>query len=182
MDMGMQLRRSLLSLALFALVGAAAQARDETMIAVKTRAGTIERVDAGDITTLKPGEVRALSTRSGSAATVTRNDDGIVLAIAGDQYPIAMPDVDAAAATGKRIVFKHDDGTDAHAVHGEGHAVHKVVVMKHKDGGGAAHETDELIAGMGLPDLDDDEALLAAGDGPKVFVRRTKVLERDAVQ
>jgi hypothetical protein len=181
MEIRTQLRRTLLSLALFALVGAAAEARDETMIAVKTRAGTIERVDAGDITTLKPGEVRALSTRSGSAATVTRNDDGIVLAIAGDQYPIAMPDVDAAAATGKRIVFKHDDGKEGHAEHGEGHAMHKVVVMKHKDGSGT-HEADELVAGLGLPDLDDDAALLAAGDGPKVFVRRTKVLEPDAVQ
>lgn len=182
MEIRTRLRRTLLSLALFALVGAAAEARDETMIAVKTRAGTIERVDAGDIGTLEPGEVRALSTRSGSAATITRNDAGIVLAIAGDQYPIAMPDVDAAAATGKRIAFEHDDGREAHAAHGEGHAMHKVVVLKHKDGNDTIEETDELIASLGLPDLDDDAALLAAGDGPKVFVWRTKVLEEDSVE
>jgi acyl-CoA reductase-like NAD-dependent aldehyde dehydrogenase len=181
MNTGMQLRRSLLSLALFALVAAAAQARDETTIAVKTRAGTIERVDAGDITTLEPGEVRALSTRSGSAATITRSDDGIVLAIAGEQYPIALPDVEAAAAAGKRVVYKHDEA-GAHAAHDESHALHKVVVVKHKDGNGRTEHGDELVAGMGLPDLDDDAALLAAGDGPKVFVRRTKVLEEGAVR
>ncbi|HET7845481.1 MAG TPA: hypothetical protein VFL14_15090 [Xanthomonadales bacterium] len=168
MDLKLQLRRSLLSLALFALVGAVAQARDETTIAVKTRAGTIERVDAGDLTTLAPGETRALATRSGSAATITRTDAGLLLAIAGDQYPIDMPDVDGAGAVGERIV-KHADGEPAHGAH-------KVVVIRHEDGHDEAH-ADAALAGLGLPDLDDDEALLAAGDGPKVFVRRTKVLE-----
>jgi hypothetical protein len=176
MDLPMRMRRSLLSLALVALVGTAAvaQASDETLIAVKTRAGTIERVDAGDVSTLQPGEVRALSTRSGSAATITRNDDGLVLAIAGDQYPIAMP-VDDGAFPGDMAAFHQARSQEARSGAPD---THKIIVIKHKGEHDAAGVVDEALAG--LPNLEDDEALLAAGDGPKVFVQRRKVIEKSA--
>lgn len=163
MKLELQLRRALVATALVALLGAAvANASDETTIAIKTRAGTIERVDAGDLSTLAPNETRALTTRSGSAATITRTDQGLLLAIAGDQYPIDVP-AEAGDLAGLDPLGQHAAG--------DGHDVRKVVVLKH--GHDAADGDDTAM--LDLEDLD-DEALLAAGDGQRIVVKRRKVV------
>lgn len=162
MKLELHLRRSLVAAALVALLGAAAaNASDETTIAIKTRAGTIERVDAGDLSTLAPNETRALTTRSGSAATITRTGHGLLLAIAGDQYPIDVP-AGAGELAGLDPLGQHVDG--------DGHEVSKVVVLKH------GHDEAGDDTAMLDPDELDDEALLAAGDGQRIVVKRRKVL------
>lgn len=168
MKLQMHLRRSLVATALVALLGAAvANASDETTIAIKTRAGTIERVDAGDLSTLAPNETRALTTRSGSAATITRTEHGLLLAIAGDQYPIAVP------AEAGDLAGLDPLGQD---VDGDGHEVRKVVVLKH------GHEEAGDDTAMLDPDELDDEALLAAGDGQRIVVKRRKVITNAPAQ
>lgn len=154
--------------------------RDETTLHVRTAAGARDSVRfEGE---LAPGERRALTTAAGNPATLTRNDSGLVLELAGERFDVAMPP----AAEIEELVL--DDGADVTTT-GDGHAVvihraerrtegeassapeRKVVRIVKRHAGeapadGAATELD-VLHGVDAPEL-----VLLEGDGPRVVVTR----------
>jgi hypothetical protein len=163
-----------------AVADAPAVARDETTLHVRTATGVRDSVRfEGE---LAPAERRALTTASGNPATLTRDDSGLVLELAGERFEIAMPpaveiealalDADADTTTvreGSTLVIHRNtrqaDGEPASP------AERKVVRIVKRHAGeptpdGQGEELDTLL-GADAPEL-----VLLEGDGPRVVVTR----------
>lgn len=190
MSMRIQWQRSPLSLALFGLLGGAAvatagESRDETRIAMRTQSGAIEKIVVDDIDSLRPNETRAYTTGNGNAATLTRTDTGVTVAIAGERFDIALPDADGelAGLGGDIVIRKH---LDEQRVQGDGKAFERKVIVRHGGEGKDAKdgllprkriiiehgENDALPEELVDLDLGDDALLLADGKARISVVRR----------
>jgi hypothetical protein len=172
---------AVLSTAAFAAGGV----RDETTLLVRTSAGAIERLTyEGE---LADGERRGLTTEAGNPATLARSAEGLVLELAGERFDVKLPavEVDAEGTQsvdgtegGRRIVIhrEEDHVADRAADGAEKVETRKVVkiVRKGEAADGAAAEAEALALSMAGGD---PEALLLAGEGPKVLVMRRIVRE-----
>ena len=169
---------AVLSTAAFAAEGV----RDETTLLVRTSAGAIERLKyEGE---LADGERRGLTTEAGNPATLARTAEGLVLELAGERFEVKLPAVDVDAdgtlsvdgsAGGRRVVIhREEDHAETAVADGATKTeTRKVVKIVRKgeagvDGADAA-EAEALALSMAGGD---PEALLLAGDGPKVLVMR----------
>jgi hypothetical protein len=188
MNMRLPLTRALLAAAITALATGAAIAgtndsqatTDQTRVAVSTQAGTIERVTIEDIDALQPGETRALSTDSGSAATVTRTEAGFTLQIAGENFDVSLPAVGdhlAVLGEGQHLVIDKDIVRSDDPNAADHSPMKKVIVIKSRHGDAtdadAAAADAEAQADI-LSEAMDEEELLASGpgDGKRVMVVR----------
>jgi hypothetical protein len=157
-----------------ALAGGAV--RGETTLLVRTSAGAIERlVFEGE---LIDGERRGLTAASGNPATLARNAEGLVLELAGERFDVALPEVEvsedgATTIDGPRriVIHRHEDRATEPGAAAATTETRKVIkIVRH--GEPAEGETAEAEAtAMALAD-GDPEALLLAGEGPRVLVLR----------
>lgn len=188
------LRHDLLAAALLAAFAAAAgaTASDETSITVRTAAGAIERVDfAGE---LAPGERRALSTRLGNPATLTRTEQGLLLELADERYELPNPSPDLAGlatdADGhgtidgkpvRKIVIRRDkdvsETVDAEGAERKSNVV--VKIARHGEGAAGA-DAIELDPELLVLDPADPELALAAAEGKGQRVIVTRRIKREA--
>lgn len=164
---------------------AAGAVRDETTLLVRTSAGAIERLTyEGE---LADGERRGLTTEAGNPATLARTADGLVLELAGERFDVKLPavavDADGMVSVdgsegGRRIVIHREEDTTqgASAEGGTKTETRKVVkiVRKGESDAGEAAQAEALALSMAGGD---PEALLLAGEGPKVLVMRRIVHE-----
>src|SRR5262245_59310766 len=144
--MNTPLRRGALALAIAAAVSFtafAAESRfEETRIDVRTKAGPVETVIVGAIA---PGESRQITTILGNPAQVTRGEQALTLALAGETFEIPMPDPSAnaeiATPDGRKIVriSKHVD--ESEIVSAEKHE--KKVIVRHEGDADADVDLDD---------------------------------------
>ena len=162
---------------------AAVTVRDETILLARTSAGAIERLAVEG--QLADGERRGLTTEAGNPATLARSAEGLVLELAGERFEVKLPAVAVDAdgmvsvdgSEGARRIVIHRD--EAHAAGSAASGAEKVETRKvvkiiRKGDADAAADAEALALSMAGGD---PEALLLAGDGPRVLVMRRIVRE-----
>ena len=157
---------------------------ETTTLSVRTSTGQRETLDVPE---LAVGETRALSTRSGAAATVTRTEKGLSAWIAGETFDVALPDP-----------ALHGDLTALHELHAldelhefddialeqaieqsiereagiEGER--KVVIVRKSHPGDPAPDVEALVEG--------DDPAIWLGDGPGKRVMLVKRVRKEATE